>query len=734
MHRVSEDHPLPPAPSPLDLTLSQAGLPGVTSALAAKLDKGLGVRTVRDLLETVPRRYLDLSKRGTIRDLHPGVEATVTGKVLHVEGRRFRGTRHLLTVRISDRTGYLELLWWNQPFRERQFTVGVELVAAGRVDANRGKLQIVNPFVETLESAGVHTGRIIPVHPATAGVSATQIRRFVHDALERYGRAVDEPLGEALRDDRGYPPRAVALRELHFPTDEPTRQKARARLAFEELYVLSASLALAKRHHATSLEAMPLTHGDASVDRFLEALPFRPTAAQVRAIGEVTADLGRAEPMNRLLQGDVGAGKTVVALAAAVRAAANGAQAAIMAPTEILAEQHARSMTTMLEPISGFGAADGRLFAESFGIGLLTGSTPAAERRRILAGVADGSISILVGTHALIQEGVDFHRLAFAVVDEQHRFGVHQRVALRDKGDGRRPHTLVMTATPIPRTLALTVYGDLEVSILDELPPGRASVDTRIARNEADRADALALVRREVAAGHQAIVVCPLVEDSETLEVKAAEAVHARLVSGDLSDLRVGLMHGRLRPAEKEATMREMHAGTLDVLVATTVVEVGVDLPKATVLIVEDADRFGLSQLHQLRGRIGRSTLPSWCVLATEVDLEAPEREPTKRRLEAMVRTRDGFELAELDLELRGTGQLFGASPTEDPTGAPAQSGRSDLIFTNLLRDQSLLVDARAEAFAAVAEDPSLTAPRHAGLRGELHRRFSDRVDWLFAS
>lgn len=720
----------PVASGSLDQPLASTRLPGLTTPVAAKLEKGLGVATVRDLLETVPRRYLDLSSNRPIGETTPGAEVTISGRVIRVASRRIRGNRHMLTVTLTDQTGTVELVWWNQPFRERQFKVGGQVIAAGKIDRNRaGKLQIVNPFVESLGSQGVHTGRIIPVHPATAGVSSTLIRRLVHEALSRYAGGIEEILPPSLLDDK--PPRERALREMHFPTDEGSRARARARLAFEELVVLSAGLAIRKRH-LTQAQGEALVCDDATIKGFLEGLGFEPTAAQRRAITEISKDLRGQRPMNRLLQGDVGAGKTVVALAAAVHAASSGHQAAIMAPTEVLAEQHLLSMRRMLEPIRGFASATDRLFAESFRIASLTGSTPAADRREILAGVANGDISILVGTHALIQQGVEFHRLGLAIIDEQHRFGVHQRVALRDKAAGIQPHALVMTATPIPRTLALTAYGDLEVSILDELPPGRVPIETFTVTTASQRQQIAADIRAEAAAGHQAFVVCALVDESETLEAKAAISVYERLAREVFPDLRVGLMHGRLKPAEKDEVMRAMRAGQLDVLVATTVVEVGVDCPAATIMVIEDADRFGLSQLHQLRGRVGRAGLASRCYLTTDVDLSADDREVTARRLQAMCETTDGFALAELDLELRGTGQLFGSSDGAD--GAPAQTGRGDLVFTNLLRDQSLLARARDAAFALVDADPDLDRPEHRALKAELHRRFADRLDWLFAS
>lgn len=714
----------------LDVPLAETRLPGLTTPVATKLERGLGVRTVRDLLETVPRRYLDLSSNRSIGELEAGAEVTISGRIIRVTPRRIRGNRHMLTVTVTDQSGTADLLWWNQPFREKQFSIGAQVIAAGKIDRNKsGRLQIVNPFVEALGAEGVHTGRIIPVHPATAGVSSTLIRRLVHEALARFGKGVDEILPPELLGDR--PGRQAALREMHFPTDEGSRSRARRRLAFEELVVLSTGLAIRKRHLA-AVEGEGLEPDEDVLPKFYEGLGFELTGAQRRAIDEILHDLRRQQPMNRLLQGDVGSGKTVVALAAAIHAAAAGRQTAIMAPTEVLAEQHLVSMKRMLDPISGFDASPDRLFAESFRIALLTGSTPGAERRETLAAVASGEIDILVGTHALIQEGVNFHRLGLAIIDEQHRFGVHQRVALRDKAGGVQPHALVMTATPIPRTLALTVYGDLDVSVLDELPPGRTPIVTKTVTTPAQRKDVAADIRAEAAAGHQVFVICSLVDDSETLEAKAAVSVYERLAGEVFPDLRVGLMHGRLKPAEKDRVMTQMRTGELDVLVATTVVEVGVDCPSATIMVIEDADRFGLSQLHQLRGRVGRGGLPARCYLTTDVDLSDDDREATKKRLDAMEATTDGFKLAELDLELRGTGQLFGSA--DRPDAGPAQTGRGDLIFTNLLRDQGMLADAREAAFALVDRDPDLSDPAHESLKRELHRRFADRLDWLFAS
>ncbi|TML76567.1 MAG: ATP-dependent DNA helicase RecG [Actinobacteria bacterium] len=678
---------LPRAPGPLDQPLAGAGIAGLSAAVATRLAKGLGVRTVRDLLEHVPRRYIDLSTTKKIRDLKIGEEATTQGTVTRVDGRYVRSKRHLLTVTIKDETGSLSLVWWNQAFRTKTFVTGQRLVVAGRLDRNRGQLVITNPFYEPLKGGGdqVHTGRVIPIHSTTQGVSTTQIRRFVHTALQRYGSLVADPLPGSLVEARGLRSREAAIREVHFPTSEKQMRAARHRLVFEELFVLSSGLAIRKRR----------------------------------------------------LEREVGSGKTVVAVAAALIAHASGSQTAFMAPTEVLAEQHYATVKQLLEPLADRAPVDtGKLFGDGFDVVLLTGSVTGKDRKRALEKAASGEAMILVGTHALIQEGVEFHRLGLAIVDEQHRFGVHQRIALRAKGvAGAQPDTLIMTATPIPRTLSLTLYGDLDVGTLDEMPPGRIPVTTAVARDEFSRARAYRMIRTEVARGRQAFIICPLVEDSASLEVKAAESEFERIRSEVFPELRVGLVHGRMNAAAKEAVMTSVRRGELDVLVATTVIEVGVDIPNATVMIVEDADRFGLSQLHQLRGRVGRGTDPATCFLFTAIDPLAEEaRADAMTRLNAMASTNDGLKLAELDLELRGGGQLFGRGSVEEGKGAPAQVGRGDLRFANLTRDLDVLVEARREAFSLVDDDPTLASPSNGALLGEVRRRFADRLDWLFAS
>lgn len=743
--------PLKRAPSPgsgtaagrLEGPLSQAGIPSLSSAVAGKLARK-GVRTVRDLLEYTPRTYLDLSRLKKIRDLKIGEQATVLGEIRRVDGRYLRGRKHMLTLKIGDGTGYVDVVFWNQPFRMKAYGGGMVVAVAGRFERRAGKLQVSgNPIVEVMrgEEAGVHTGRIIPVHPATEGVSATMIRRYVHSALKRYGAMIGDPLPSELLARLDLMPRAEALSETHFPTGDAARRRAVRRLAFEELFVLEVGLAARKRRIEREARGVAHVGGGELVERFLGSLPFAPTAAQRRVISEIADDMRRPRPMHRLLQGEVGSGKTVVAVAASLVAAASGYQTAFMAPTEVLAEQHFLTIRRLLEPLAEAAPDDAleqeRLFGEGFGVELLTSAVTGRARGRALEEAATGRATLLVGTHALIQEGVAFHRLGLAVVDEQHRFGVHQRIALKAKGAGdTEPDLLIMTATPIPRTLAMTLYGDLDMSVLDEMPPGRLPVRTRVV-GPSQRERAYEVIRREVARGRQAFVICPLVSDSEALEVKAAVSEKERMSSEVFPDLRVGLIHGRMRPAEKETVMRSMRAGEIDVLVATTVVEVGVDIPNASVMIVEDADRFGLSQLHQLRGRIGRGPHPSVCVLLTSLSADAEERRRARERLSAMASTTDGFALAERDLEIRGEGQLFGRGTVsvEDGSGAPAQAGQSDLRFaTPLVRHVELLAEARREAFALVDADPRLASPQHDPLLAEVRRRFADRLDWLFAS
>jgi ATP-dependent DNA helicase RecG len=690
---------------------------------------GIGVTTVGDLLHHYPRRYIDRSNVAKIGDLKIGQDATFIGTVRKVRSQYTRRRQAIVTVTVFDGTGYLDLSWFNQTWPARRHREGQEVAVSGKVGAFRGRLRVQNPAVEILKGGDadqVHTGRIVPVHPATEGVSTGVIRRLVHDALRRV-RRVPDPLPKGVASERTLLPLDDALRQVHFPDEPVAIERSRGRLKFDELFFLELGVAFRKNRVAAGTTGVAHDPPGDVVDRFVKGLPFELTDAQLGAAEEVAGDMAAPRPMNRLLQGDVGSGKTVVALYACMIAVQSGHQAAIMAPTEVLAGQHLRSVQSLLAPISGRrlgpdkgpraqaslleGEPDGPVFA------LLTSAVTGQERQRVLEAAASGRVDILVGTHALVQEHVDLSDLSLAVIDEQHRFGLHQRIALKEKGAS--PDVLIMTATPIPRTLALTYYGDLDVSVLDEMPAGRRPVTTRIARTAAERRKAYDLVRAQVAEGRQAFVVCAAIDEENRLEVRAAEKEADRLATEVFPDLRLALLHGRMRPKEKEARMEAFLAGEADVLISTTVIEVGVDVANASVMLVENAERFGLAQLHQLRGRIGRGPHSSFCVLFDE---SAPDNEDARQRLQALARTTDGFELADEDLRLRGEGTLFDIR----------QSGLPDLRLARLAEDTDLVRQAREDAFALIDRDPDLK--EHPKLRGELERRFADSIDWLFHS
>ena len=533
----------------------------------------VGVETVLDLLTTYPRRWVDRTNEARVSDLVPGTEALVLVSVRSTSKRMGRNRRTIVETVVGDGTGRMHVVFFNQPWRERQLTPGLEVALYGKVDTYRGGLQMANPVVDLI---GDRTGRIVPIYPQSEKVQLTtwELAGWVENALERAApRGFADPVPAPVRRRLGLLDRGSALHDIHVPESIADKERARRRLAFDEL--LRVQVALVMRKRAMERESVGIRHqpGGELVERFHGGLPFPLTAAQRRVIGEIEADLGRPHPMHRLLQGDVGSGKTVVAVTALLAAVQGGHQGALMAPTEVLAEQHAAAVRQMLD---GLLVPAGNLFGERpLSVELLTNRVAGAERRRVLAGLADGSVDLVIGTHALIQEGVEFHSLGVVVVDEQHRFGVEQRAALRDKAGTAVPDVLVMTATPIPRTAAMTVYGDLDVSVLDELPPGRTPIVTRWSAGPLLEAEAWASVRAEVAAGRQAYVVCPLVEESEKLEVASAEETYERLSSGELTGLRLGLLHGRMSSADKERTMDSFRSGALDVLVATTVIEVG---------------------------------------------------------------------------------------------------------------------------------------------------------------
>jgi len=689
-------------------------------ASAKKKDalRSIGISSVLDLLWCYPRRYIDRTRQADLRDLALGDEAVVLGVVTAVSSRRTRQGKAMVELTVNDGTGQMSVVFFNQAWRAKQLTVGTEALFFGTLKPYRGATQMSSPVVDVLvgmegKIQGTQkTGRIIPVYPQSAksGLSSFEIGTYVAEALRRAG-ALCDPLDEAMRDEFELLERTLAVRDIHAPETMDDITPARRRLAFDELFRLQ--LAVQLRRRVLERDAVSIRHEvdpdevgsegslpTSLVGRFLAGLPFPLTAAQGRVLREIFVDMAGPLPMHRLLQGDVGSGKTVVALTAMLGAVQGGHQGALMAPTEVLAEQHLRSLRVLLE---GLVLPDERRLGgeRHVEIRLLTSSTSAPERRATLEGLATGEIDLVVGTHALLTDAVSFASLGLAVVDEQHRFGVEQRAQLRAKGrrdgEGGDPDLLVMTATPIPRSAAMVLFGDLEMSVLDELPPGRTPIETRWARSELEALSAFARVREEVAAGRQAYVVCPLVEGSDRVVASSAVEEARRLSEEELAGLRVGLLHGQMKAAEKDDVMTRFRAGELDVLVATTVIEVGVDVPNATVMLIEDAARFGIAQLHQLRGRVGRGSAKSFCFLLGD----ATSHEATTR-LEALEASTDGFALAEVDLDLRGEGTIMGSR----------QKGRSDLALAKLSRDHELLALARELALKITDEDPDLTAHR----------------------
>jgi len=691
-----------------------ARLKGVGEAKQRALHE-YGISDVLELLMTYPRRWVDRTNQQRVADAALGEEVLLVVEVRGVEERQMRNRRKMVNVRVGDGTGTLRITFFNQPWRARQLTVGLVVAIHGKVEDYRGSFQMTNPVVDLI---GDRTGRIVPIYPQSEKVRITtwELAALVDQALRRCeSRGLADPLSVADQERLGLIGRFEALKSIHGPDSMADATAARRRLAFDELLRVQVELVRRKRELERTSQGIEHVVGGELVERFVGALPFPLTEAQRRAIDEIDTDMASPQPMHRLLQGDVGAGKTIVAVAALLNAVSGGHQGALMAPTEVLAEQHGSGVKALLD---GLVVVDGdNLFGERpLRVELLTNRVTGQDRREVLAGLADGSVDIVIGTHALIQEGVEFGSLGAVVVDEQHRFGVEQRAALRAKSDGVVPDLLVMTATPIPRTAAMTVYGDLEVSALDELPPGRTPIATYWAAGPLSEANVWASVRDEVETGRQAYVVCPLIEESENLEVASAEETFEQLAAGELSNVRVGLLHGRMSSAEKEATMEAFRARELDVLVATTVIEVGVDVPNATVMVVLDADRFGIAQLHQLRGRVGRGGHASTCWLMTTSEDANP-------RIEALVASTDGFELAEIDLELRGEGTLMSS----------AQKGRSDLRLASLRRDRELIEQAREVAFRIIDDDPELA--QSDVLRSEITLLLSEREgDYLTKS
>ncbi len=719
--RMRRRPPAPPTPaaSPIDPDQPVSTLRRMDAKTVQRLEQ-LDVRTVRDLLYTLPRRYDDRADIASIADLYPGGTFTLEGQLADIRSANVGQRRlQLAEAVLRDDTGQIELQWFGQGYLARSLKPGNHMVVNGKVEIHRGRLSISSPEYDVItpRQPPLNAGRITPVYRLTQGMTARNLRSLTWLAATRSAGAITDFLPADILQRTGLVGLPDAIRDVHYPSDSAAADRARRRLAFDEILAFQLAILGRRRHRERNAVGLPIKYHAPMVDGFLSGLPFTPTAAQLRCVAEILEDMGRGSPpMSRLLQGEVGSGKTLVALAAVLAAASAHRQSALMAPTEVLAEQHFRTVGQLLEgfdqPLQQPNVLSAYLpnLPRPFAFGLLTGSTRAAPRRELLRMASEGHLDLLIGTHALIQDSVELPNLSLAIADEQHRFGVEQRSALRGAGD-EQPHSLMMSATPIPRTLQLTLYGDLDISTIDELPPGRQETLTRIVPEDKRRA-AYGFVRQQVAAGRQAFVICPLVEESDKLDVRAAIDEHKRLSEEVFSDLRVGLMHGRLASREKDRVMRQFRDAELDILVATAVVEVGIDVPNATVMLIDGADRFGLSQLHQFRGRVGRGEHKSYCLLMSE-----SESERAAERLAALESTRDGFKLAEIDLQMRHEGDIFGTT----------QSGDQTVLRIANIFDQDLLSLARQEASRIIEADPELEHPRHAGVAAE-RDRFLNRV------
>ena len=707
--------PAPPVPSEVSLDESIAVVRGIGDSMAKKLAK-FEVYSVRDLLYFFPRRFMDFSKRTTVSALEVGKYQTIFVNVWEAQPTRFGRMKGSEAV-LGDETGNIRAVWFNQPWVARQLKTNSRIALSGRVTEFNYRTMFENPEWELIEDKELmHTGRLVPVYQLTQGLFPRQVRSVVKNALDAYlGRAL-EFLPAAVRQRCGLIGLQQAIMQAHYPDDYAAQDLSRKRLAFDELFLLQLGVLDKKREWQEDQPGHGFHIKGEALQKFVSSLPFALTEAQQRVVREISGDLARDVPMSRLLQGDVGSGKTVVATIALLAAIENGYQGALMAPTEILAEQHFETLFKLLSGGSGESERQDNIytfknvFPFDIKVALLTGSVSAKEKSAIYGRIQAGEINIVIGTHALIQKGVHFSKLGLVIIDEQHRFGVLQRTALRQKGFN--PHLLVMTATPIPRTLALTLYGDLEISTINEMPPGRQIIKTRWL-TQSDRQRAYNFIRKQVLEGRQAFIICPLIEESENLEVKAAVAEYERLSSDVFPDLKLGLLHGKMKGADKEKVMGSFKAGELNILISTSVVEVGIDVPNATIMLVEAADRFGLAQLHQFRGRVGRGEKQSYCLLLSENPSEYGQE-----RLKAIEEISDGFALAEKDLELRGPGEFFGTR----------QSGLPDLKMARL-SDTQLLEIARREARTLFEQDPGLEHPENRLLAMEFDRIWHKRVE-----
>ena len=672
--------------TPVALNAALTVLQGVGPRNATTLEK-LGLFTLRDMLYNFPRRYDDYSELKPIKSLWYGEQVTVIGSVQSVTGRPIRsGKSHITEVVIGDGTGALRLSWFNQPWLTNRFKKGMSISVSGKVDQYLGRLVMSSPDWEMIETENLHTNRIVPIYALTAKITQKWLRKQMKQVISYWAPKITDHLPESVRLAAKLPRLDTALGNVHFPKTQAHLKLARERLAFDEIFFLQMGVLRQKRDWQSVMGRI-FDVPEEWLQARKDTLPFTLTASQDKAVSDIVVDFGSGRPMNRLLQGDVGSGKTVVAAMAAEIIAHAGAQTAIMAPTSILAEQHYRSLSQMLTA--------GEEALEESEIRLLVGDTPEARKQEIREGLLDGSIKVIVGTHALIEGNVQFADLQLAIVDEQHRFGVDQRAALREKGENL--HLLVMTATPIPRSLALTVHGDLDISVMDEMPAGRQEIDTHVLRPR-ERERAYTMIRAQVLDGKQAFIIYPLVEESEKIEARAAVEEHESLQAEVFRKLNVGLLHGRMKPAEKEETMEKFRAKEYDILVATTVVEVGVDIPNATVMLIEGADRFGLAQLHQLRGRVGRGLDKSYCLL-----IPTDNNDTENERLLAMAESNDGFVLAEKDLQQRGPGEFLGTR----------QSGYGTGLRMASITDIDLIEKARERAQTIFAQDANLEKEEH---------------------
>ncbi|MFH1479009.1 MAG: ATP-dependent DNA helicase RecG [Candidatus Omnitrophota bacterium] len=676
-----------------DLSVSAQFIKGV-GPLRIKLLRRLGIETVENLLYFLPRRYEDRSNIKSIKDLTPGSFETMKVKVLTFGDRTSKKGMNIFKLALGDATGVIHAVWFNQPFMKDKFKAGDELIIYGKVEKNI-YLQVNNPEYEVISGTkddSIHIGRIVPIYPLTENLNQHWIRSILHNAVTNHVNDIKEMLPYEIRQKNNLILLKEAVRNIHFPVSEVVLEKAKYRLIFDEFLLLQLGITLKKARVKLDLDGISHNKEGDMLDRFRKSLPFIYTNSQERVSGEIRDDMKSPKPMNRLLQGDVGSGKTIVAIESLVRTVQNGFQGAIMVPTEILAYQHYKNIKSLLKDFD-------------IDVVLLSGDLKQSEARRRKHMIEVGEADIVVGTHSLIQEGVRFKKLSLIVIDEQHKFGVMQRAFLKSKSNN--PDILVMTATPIPRSLALTIYGDLDISVIDELPPGRREIKTLYFEGK-NRTKSYDIAEEQVKIGRQVYIVYPVIEEKSSSDLRAAKKMYKEL-SDNFKDLKVGLIHGKMKSSEKESIMKDFKEKNIDILVSTVVVEVGLDIPNATVMIIEHAERFGLSQLHQLRGRIGRDKYISYCIL-----IGNPKTDEARKRLEAMLSTQDGFKIAEYDLDIRGPGEFFGTR----------QHGLPEIKIGNIIRDRLILEDARKEAIGLIQKDRFLRMGQNRLLKESLEKKF----------